>query len=264
MNKDDELLKDWCKKEELDFKLAKKLKAKIFPLLEEAHKKLGYKFDKAYGEQRKGTEIRHDNTIVVFGLLQKLNPKALSKTEKWAITLHLEYLTLVEGVFSTQINFLIFILVANGHDLYSTRKGDYVKTLKDIEEVNLGFKLKFLKEHGFANLISNKVDTKLRNSIAHLFYEVDEKDNLKVGNRLVSHNQYSNAYTNLRHVSHSLHLINLLYYKRFESVSLPKSLKFIKIKCSCGYENIVPNMKPPPDVEPLTCTKCGKIIRTKK
>lgn len=261
MNEEDKLLKDFCKKEEIDFQLAKKLKAKIFPLLEEAHKKLGYKFDKAINEQRTGTEIRHDNTITVFGLLQKLKPEPLSKKEKWAIALHMEYLTLVEGVFSTQLNFLIFLLIANGHDLYSTRKGGYVKTLKDIEEVNLSFRLKFLREHGFGNLISNKVDTKLRNSIAHLFYEVDENDNIKVGKKRISHEQYSKAYTNLRHVSHSLHHINWLYYKRFESVSLPKSLKFSKVKCSCGYENIVPNLKPPPNVEPLTCTKCGKILK---
>ena len=38
--------------------------------------------------------------------------------------------------FATQINFLIFTLIANGHDLYSTLGRKYAKSLGDIEEVN--------------------------------------------------------------------------------------------------------------------------------
>lgn len=218
MNNDDEILEKWCKEEELDYQLASKLKAKIFPLLEEAHQRLRYRFDKAFLEQRKGTEIRHANSKILILLLKKLRPQFFSIKERAAISLHLEYLTLVEGLFATQINFLIFILIANGHDLYSTRKGNYVKTLGDIEEVNLAFKLKFLGEHGFGKLIANKVNIKLRNSVAHLFYEIDENGTMKLGKRRITQEDYSKLYDDLRMVSHSLHLINLLYYRRFASV----------------------------------------------
>lgn len=215
MNNDDKILENWCKEEEIDYQLASKLKAKIFPLLEGAHQKLGYRFDKAFVEQRKGTQIRIDNSKTILSLLhKKLKPQFFSIEERAAITLHLEYLTLVEGLFATEINFLIFILIANGHDLYSTRKGNYVKTPGDIEEVNLAFRLKFLRAHGF-RMVTKRVDVKLRNSVAHLFYEIDKSGTIKVGRKRITQAEYSKLYEKLRNVSYALHLINLLYYKRF-------------------------------------------------
>lgn len=225
MDNDDKLLQKWCKKAKIDFRLARKLKTKIFPLLEEAHKQLGYKFDKAYNEQRIGTKIRQDNSRTILLLLNKLNPKSFPIKEQWIFTLHLEYLTLVEGIFSTRINFLIFILISNGNELYSHWKGDYVKTLKDIEEVNLSSKLKFLKKHGFGNLISNKVDIKLRNSVAHLFYEIAEDESINFGKRRITKSEYRKLFTKLRHVSFALQLIYWLYYLRFESIPLPNFTK---------------------------------------
>lgn len=172
---DDEILEKWCEKEELNYQLASELKTKIFPLFEEAHQRLGHLFDKAFLEQRRGTEIRLDNSKTILGLSGKLKPSFFSAKEQKIITLHLEYLTLVEGLFTAQTNFLIFTLVANGHDLYDTRKEENVKTLRDIEKLNLAFRLRFLAEHGF-KLITKKIDIKLRNSVAHLFYEINETE----------------------------------------------------------------------------------------
>lgn len=260
VDNDDRLLQVLCKKEEVDFQLARKLKTKIFPLLEEGHKRLGHKFEKASSEQRRGTKIRQDNATTILFLLKKLNPYAFSIKEQGVIKLHLEYLTLVEGIFSTRINFLIFILIANGHDLYSSRKRGNAKTLADIEEVNLSSKLKFLGKHGFRNLIMNKVNIKLRNSVAHLFYEIDD-ESIKFGKKRITKSEYKKLYIKLRHVSFALQFIYWLYYLRFESIPLPN---FTKIKCSCGYENLVPDIEIPPNVAPLTCTKCEKIIRRKR
>lgn len=254
------ILQEWCEKEEVDYQLAHKLKAKIFPLLDEASKRLGYRFNKAYNEQRKGTRIRLDNSKSIMLLLERLKPKFFSLKEQQVIKLHLEFLTLVEGYVSTQINFLVFILVANGYDLYPNQKEKNVKTLRDIEKANLSDKLKFLRKHGFRNLIANKA-RKLRNGVAHLFYEINENGIIEVGNTRITQEEYDKLYDDLRNVAKSLHLISLLYYKRFAPIKLPK---FIKIKCSCGYENLVPNIITPSHIEPLTCTKCGKIIRTKR
>lgn len=218
MNSDDKILKRLCKKEEVDYQLARKLKVKIFPLLEEAHRRLGYHFDKAFLEQRKGMEIRLANSRMILLLLKKLRPQDFSVKERVIIALHFEYLMLVEGLFATEIDFIIFILIANGHDLYSTRKGKCVKTLGDIEEVNLGFKLRFLREHGFGTLIANKVDIKLRNSVAHLFYEIGENGTIKIRKRKIAKKDYERLYVDLRNASYSLHLINLTYYRRFATV----------------------------------------------
>ena len=141
--------------------------------------------------------------------MRKLKPQFFSVKERSVISLHFEYLTLVEGLFATQINFLIFTLIANGHDFYSK------KTLSDIEKVSLASRLEFLRKHTFGKSIANKVNVNLRNSVAHLFYEIDENGNVKVGKKTVTQAQYSRLYDDLRNVSYGLHLINLLYYKRF-------------------------------------------------
>jgi len=187
----------------------------IFPLLEEAHRRLGHRFDKAIIEHRKGTQIRIDNSRRIFLLLRKLKPEDFSIEEgAGAITLHLEYLTLVEGLFATQINFLIFTLIANGHDLYSTRKGRYVRNIADIEEVNLAFRLRFLREHGF-EIVANGVDIQLRNGVAHLFYEIYSSGTIKVGKKRITQAEYDRLYEKLRNVSYALDLVNLIYYRRF-------------------------------------------------
>ncbi len=214
MDNDDIILEKMCKEEEIDYHLAGKLKEKILPLLEEAHQKLGDDFDKVLNEQRKGTDIRLANSKRILLLLKKIKPSSSSIEERAVITLHLEYLMLVEGLFATEINFLIFILIANGHDFYSTRKGRYAKNVADIEEENLAFKLKFLREHGF-EMVTNKVDIKLRNSIAHLFYEIDDKGSLRIEKKTITKEHYSKLYAELRNVSFSLHLIYFLYYRRF-------------------------------------------------
>jgi len=214
MDNNDETFEKWCKKAEVDYQLANKLKAKIFPLLEGAHRKLSYRFDKAFIEHIKGTQIRHDNSKRILLLLhKKLNPQLFSLEEHAAITLHFEYLTLVEGIFAPEISFLIFTLIANGHPC-STRKGNNVKTLSDIEKVSLTSRLKFLRKHKFKKLTVKKA-VKLRNSVAHLFYEIDDYGNIKVGDKTIAKAEYSKLYDDLRNVSYALHLINRLYYKRF-------------------------------------------------
>lgn len=213
MDNDDKILEKWCKEKEVDYQLANKLKAKIFPLLEGAHQKLGYRFNKTFIEHIKGTQIRRNNSKRILLLLKKLNPLVFSLEERKIFTLHLEYLTSVEGISALEISFLVYTLIANGYP-YFTRKGNNVKTLSDIERESLTYRLKFLRKHKFRKLITKKA-VKLRNSVAHLFYEIDEDGTIKVGKTMITQAEYSELYDDLRNVSYALHLINLLYYKRF-------------------------------------------------
>lgn len=214
VDSDETFMKNLCKKYDVSYTLTRKLKTMIFPLLVEAHKRLKYRFDKAYVEQRKGTNIRLTNSAAIISMLGKISSKIFSMKERWIITLHLEYLALVEGFFTTQINFLVFTLIANGHDLYSTWKGKYVDKLNDIEGVNLAFKLKFLRRHGFG-IIANKVNIKLRNSVAHLFYEIDRNGTVRFGKQKITKKEYDKLYDDLRNVSFGLHIVSLTYYRRF-------------------------------------------------
>ena len=48
-----------------------------------------------------------------------------------------------------------------------------MKSLTSIEKASLSDKIKFLEEHGF-KIVTDKCDSELRNSIAHLYYVVKD------------------------------------------------------------------------------------------
>ncbi len=267
MSQEEKLLKGWCKIHEVDYKLAKALKQKIFPLLEEAHNKKGNTFDRKLLEQKKGTDIRLNNSERLLKILPKLDRNKLTKEEVTAICLHLEFLTLFEGFFATQINFLIFALIANGHDFYSTRKGKYAKTFDEIEEVDFAFKIKFLKEHNFAELVMNERGIRrLRNSVAHVFYEIEPNGDIRISNEKVSSKDYAKCYDYLRNIAFAIQDIRNLYYLRLVTSLSPTekekilSTKLEEVLCVCGYVNLLPEYRNFLE-EQFTCTKCGKTIR---
>ena len=79
------------------------------------------------------------------------------------------YLWEYEGNFTFCINFLCFLLISNGHDLFERK---YVKTFEEIEKVGTYAKTNFLVAHGLTMFDENKnPDIKemreLRNNIAH-------------------------------------------------------------------------------------------------
>lgn len=255
---DDEILEKRCKEQEVEYQIAKELKAEIFPLLDEAHRRKGYRFDKTFSEQNKGMALRLMNSEIIMLLLRKLN-QSFSIEEEKIIRLHLEFIALFEGYFATQINFLTFALIANDHNLMW--RGKAVETLNDIEKVSLSSKLDFLKRHGFKELITDKVDTKLRNSVAHLFYDISKSDVITVGGETISEAEYNKRYDDFRNIAYSLWLITRIYYSKFASFPLAK---LEEIKCSCGYVNKVPVDRTHYVFEPLECSKCKKVLNLHK
>jgi hypothetical protein len=127
----------------------------------------------------------------------------------------LNILSLVEGFFATQVNFLVYTLVGSGCNPYPIFKKKEVNSLDDIEEIRLALKLKFLKRHGFGIVVGKPNITELRNSVAHLFYYIEEDATVRFGNQKVTKTDYKELYDNLRNVSFALHLVNLTYYRRF-------------------------------------------------
>jgi hypothetical protein len=88
---DDDFLETLCKKHDVNYALSKNLKAKILPLLEEAHRRLGYRFDKTISKHRKGTDIRLANSAAIESILKRITPHSFSVRERTMITLHFEY-----------------------------------------------------------------------------------------------------------------------------------------------------------------------------
>ena len=267
MNQEEKLLKEWCKTNNVDYVLAKALSRKILPLLAEARRRCGDTFDRVLLEQKRGTEIRLSNSERLRRILHnKLDPNKFSHGEVRAISLHIEFLMMVEGFFATQINFLIFTLIANGHDFYSVRNGRYAKTFGEIEKEDLAYKMKFLKEHNFTELVKNEKRIRnLRNSIAHVFYEIESNGDVKIGKETISEKNYDEYYGYLRDIANIIHYIQTRYYQIFMDSLSPEEkgrlthVKLDKIKCSCGYENLLPQDRIIRGQQ-FRCTNCNKPI----
>jgi hypothetical protein len=267
LSQEEKLLEAWCAKDEIIYEFVKILKEKIFLLLEEAHRRQGSAFDRVFLEQKKGTDLRMDNSARLLNILHtKIDRKKLTNEEIKAISLHLEFLPLVEGFFATQINFLIFTLIANGHDFYSKWKRSNITFLDDIEQEDLANKIGFLKKNGFAELAKDESSIrKLRNGSAHVFYEIAPNGGIQIGQEIVSQKAYDEYYDYLRSIAFAVHNIQkLFYFKHFASLSAKdmeriRNVKLEEVNCTCGNVNLLPDDR---NVlgQQFTCTKCKKPL----
>jgi len=90
------------------------------------------------------------------------------------------YLGLVEIIGNFLADFVIVHLIANGHDFhiecaYRTPRMKHVVYLKELEEerVPLATKLNFIEDCGIT-VLKSIIDTKLRNDIAHMNFDIKD------------------------------------------------------------------------------------------
>lgn len=90
------------------------------------------------------------------------------------------YLGLVESLGNCVVDMIVMLLVANGRDFHiecahATPRIRHAGSINDLEKerVPLTTKLNFLRDNGISTLASI-VDSKLRNAIAHLKFDVKE------------------------------------------------------------------------------------------
>jgi len=80
-----------------------------------------------------------------------------------------------EGQICNYLNYVSYLLVARGHDLFSYTKRKYVKdSMNEIMKVEMWAKIKFLNHCGF-DALTKEYDSTFRNDIAHHNYEIDDK-----------------------------------------------------------------------------------------
>lgn len=92
------------------------------------------------------------------------------------------YLGIIESLGNAIVDMVIMLLVANGKDFhiecrYTTPRIRHAVSIRDLEKerVPLTTKLNSLKDNGILGL-SSTIDSNLRNSIAHLKFDVDENE----------------------------------------------------------------------------------------
>jgi hypothetical protein len=95
------------------------------------------------------------------------------------------YLGLVESLGNCYVDLLVMLLITNGRDFhiesrYSTPRIKHVISIDDLEKekVPLTMKLNFLKDNGLENF-ADVVDSKLRNDITHLNFEIRKDDRIR-------------------------------------------------------------------------------------
>lgn len=127
--------------------------------------------------------LSHYNCIrSLLGRLSK--SQNLSQKESTLIQVF-SYLIIAEGGVCNSLNWASYLLVALGHDLYSSTGRKYVKpSMEEIGKVEMTTKIHFLNNHGF-DALTKEYDSTLRNDITHHNYEVDKKGVLWVRGRPV-------------------------------------------------------------------------------
>ncbi len=158
------------------------------------------------------------------------------------------------------------MLTANGHNFYSKRKRADVTFLDEIEQEDLACRISFLKKNGFEEVAKNENSIrKLRNSSAHIFYEIDAFGDVQIGEEKITSKTYDEYYDYLRTFAFAVHEIrNLFYFENFARLSPSdmdriRNVRLEKVKCSCGNVNLLPDDR---NVlgQHFICTKCKKPI----
>lgn len=155
--------KSLCEEYKVDFKKVEELNSKLAPLLQKVVEI--EKLREVYVNVIQSMEYWKEIWNLSASSTVKLTPKQKSLLELFS------YLVLSEGVFSEIVQAIAFILMESHHDIYD--KGKFVKNYEELNEVPLSVKLKFIKRHGL-EFIAVAYDKKLRNSIAHLGFIVND------------------------------------------------------------------------------------------
>lgn len=123
-------------------------------------------------------------TLLAADSIQKLKPSKKDDPKTYAVIGLFRYLANVESFGSSIIDILVLLLVANGYEFHVEQEHKvpriiHANTLKDLRNASLGAKISFLKRCKL-NESAKLVDRKLRNSIAHLTFEIDDKGVTKI------------------------------------------------------------------------------------
>lgn len=121
-----------------------------------------------------------DDFHCIYALEKRLLKSGSLSPKELTLISAFMYLLATEGHVCSVLNFVSYVLVTSGHDLYSLTKRKYMKDdMEEIRKVEMSTKIQFLKHHGFGAL-TKEYDSTFRNDIAHHNYKVDEEGALWV------------------------------------------------------------------------------------
>ncbi len=158
-----------------DPELMKQFDGLVAPLLE---KVLNSSFAKSVNsEQPSILSVAQNLCLSGKLIIRSVYEMKISERERTLLFLN-HYKTEVEGLFKWQINLTCFALVKSGVPYMRGRKHLVLHSLKEVRKEDLWFKLMFVRDHGLG-LLSDACNPRLRNSVAHESYEVEEDGSVK-------------------------------------------------------------------------------------
>jgi hypothetical protein len=168
---------DECKKNQVNESFSRKIDERLFPILEKAVT-LNPVFNMFLTQKMEEAQRTIFTNFSVFETLVHLKiKKQLELTPREFATLFLiDYLVLVESVFTYIVDIVAYALVSVGKTLTDPRTKREAVLPDEIKMVSLGTKLDFLRSNGFS-MIADRCSVRLRNSSAHLSFALD-----KIGN----------------------------------------------------------------------------------
>jgi hypothetical protein len=132
-----------------------------------------------FEETRQKYRAKEKGTISTMNALMRLaDISGTNEYEKSALSLAI-YLFLTEGSIASYMNFICFMLVSQGHDIYDFFSKKYACSFEEIANVDMRTKEEFLKEHDF-DLFNKGYDRKLRNAVAHRNFDIEDDGTIRV------------------------------------------------------------------------------------
>ena len=139
-----------------------------------------------YDDFRDVISAASKDLVCIYELVTRLSKTHESSLKETTLINVFMYLLLAEGLICNLLNFVSYVLVMTGHDLYTLTKRKYVKEeMEEIRKVEMSTKIQFLKHHGFG-AVTKEYDSTFRNDIAHHNYRVDENGVLWVRGKRVN------------------------------------------------------------------------------
>lgn len=122
---------------------------------------------------------------LLIPLMQELETKPENRRLLAVVNLF-RYLGLVESVGASMVDLLVLLAVANGFEFHVERVHDlprivHATTFEDIDQVPLAAKVAFLERSGLKHS-SKLINRLLRNDIAHLNFDIDQKGSVSTRN----------------------------------------------------------------------------------
>jgi hypothetical protein len=119
-------------------------------------------------------QSRYEEAVDISNILRELKGEEYSDRNLMSMSKMLAYMGLIESLGVAMIDIVLMLMIKDGRYIHTrapyTR---HIKRFKDLEHIDLAYKLDFLRSEGF-ELFDNLINLELRNTIAHLKFTIDQ------------------------------------------------------------------------------------------